>query len=297
MRRIAVAIIAIGSVLALSACSLPPGVDGNLVDDWTSIAAPLPAMPIVGDCYGSSDSDMLGNPPVACTSEHVAEVAYIGAFAGADASRVTVPPAGSTTLRSAYAKCQAPVKTFLGADWHSGLLQLDLVIPDAEGWTGGARWFRCDVALLSTPDGETIASNTSLKGSLAPGKNTAATLQCVLWTDHKTYITDIHKSSCAKPFNGEYAGFFTAPDTSWPSTAKKRSTLTGDGCADVVARYLGFNSVDDENQFDVGSVNMPFDEDRWDGGDRTVRCFAAADTKDGKFTASVKGIRGKTPKG
>ena len=42
---------------------------------------------------------------------------------------------------------------------------------------------------------------------------------------------------------------------------------------------------------------MPLDEDRWNSGDRTIRCFAAADTSDGKFTASVKGIGAKKPKG
>jgi hypothetical protein len=202
---------------------------------------------------------------------------------------------GSPEQRAAYGQCQSPTAAFLGKDWHSGLVELDVVVPDSVAWTGGARWFRCDVTMLDYPDGEPTAYSLSLKGALSA--NTAASLQCVTWKDHSTYITDITKSSCSKPFNGEYAGFFTAPDTAYPSTAKKRDQIAGDGCAEVVAHYLGFANFASDNNFDVGWVYMSFDKDRWNSGDRTIRCFAAAFTPDHKFTASVKGIRGKTPKG
>ena len=200
MRRFAaVAVIAVVSTLALSACSLPAGIDGNLVNNWSAAPAPTAIVPIAGDCYNDDGSNMLDNPPVTCTSSHALDVAYVGTFTGADAARVTPPATGSPQQRAAYAKCQAPTATFLGADWHSGLLQLTVTLPDEEGWTGGARWFRCDVSVLDYPDGDTTSYSITLKGSLKT--NTAASLQCVVWKDHKTYITDIAKSTCSKPFN------------------------------------------------------------------------------------------------
>jgi hypothetical protein len=295
MRRfVVVAVIAVTSALALSACSMPAGIDGNLVNNWAAAPAPTAAVPIVGDCYNDDGTNMIDNLPVSCTTSHVIDVAYVGTFSGADASRVTPPAFGSPQQRAAYAKCQAPAATFLGADWHSGLLQLSVSLPDEDAWTGGARWFRCDVSMLDYPDGFPKSYSIALRNSLKT--TTAASLKCVTWKDHKTYITDIVKSSCSKPFNGEYAGFFTAPNTAYPTNEKKRSQIQQDGCEGVVAHYLGFSGHSDQS-FYVGWVNMPFDEDRWNSGDRTIRCFAAADTSDGKFTASVKGIRGNKPQG
>ncbi len=295
MRRFAaVAVIAVVSALALSACSLPAGIDGNLVNSWSAAPAPKGTLPVAGDCYDDDGSNMLDNPPVSCTSSHVLDVAYVGTFTGADAARVTPPAVGSPQQRAAYAKCQAPTATFLGADWHSGMVQLSVSLPDEAGWTGGARWFRCDVSILDYPDGDTTSYSIALKGSLKT--DTAASLRCVVWKDHKTYITNLAKSTCAKPFNGEYAGFFTAPNTAFPSTDKKESQIGQDGCEGVVAHFLGFSGHSDESQY-VGWVSLHFDEDRWNSGDRTIRCFASAFTSDGKFTQSVKGIGAKKPKG
>ena len=69
MRRfVAVAVIAVISALTLSACSLPAGIDGNLVNKWSPPPAPTGTMPVVGDCYDDDGTNMLDNRPVSCTS-------------------------------------------------------------------------------------------------------------------------------------------------------------------------------------------------------------------------------------
>jgi hypothetical protein len=296
MRRfVVVAVVALSAALALSACSLPAGVDGNLVNDWAAAPAPTGAAPTVGACYLTGAVDMLDNKPVACTVSHSIEVAHVGTFTGATAARLTPPPAESVQLKAAYASCQAPVNAYLGAPWNSGLVTVSVAVPDDGGWQGGARWFRCDVSLLDDlNDLAPTVATVSLKGALT--HQSVATISCVRWTDHKTYIDTIKVSSCKSWFNGEYAGFYTAPNEAWPSSEKKQDSLTANGCEAVVAHYLGY-SGDTDQSFYVGIVSFNLDEDRWNLGDRTVRCFAAADTKDGRFTASVKGIRGNKPKG
>ena len=140
------------SALALSACSLPAGVDGNLVNNWAAAPAPVRDLPVVGDCYDDDGANMIDN--------HAGELHVAARRSTSPTSarspvptpaRVTPPAPGSPEQRAAYAKCQAPTATFLGADWHSGLLLLTVSLPDADGWTGGARWFRCDVSILDYP--------------------------------------------------------------------------------------------------------------------------------------------------
>ena len=74
--------VAISAVLALAGCSMPSGVDGNLVNDWSAVSAPSATTPLVGECYLSSAQNLLVNSAVACTDTHEIEVAYAGTFAG-----------------------------------------------------------------------------------------------------------------------------------------------------------------------------------------------------------------------
>jgi hypothetical protein len=295
MRRY-VAVVAVVATLALSACSsLPSGVDGDLTNDWAAVPAPAPVQPVVGDCYSTDDSNMLQNKPIECTDSHEVEVAAIGQFTGADADASAPPDEGSTPMRTAYGKCDSAAKSYLGDDWHTGLMQLTVAVPDSDAWSGGARWYRCDLKSIEYPDStDTTTTSKPFKGILA--KANPVKLSCVSWTTHSTYISDYRVSSCSSKHEGEYAGLFNSTTSTYPSTTSKYQTVAGDGCETVVAKFLGLSTTKDYNE-SVGWAWTYTAEARWDLGDRSIRCFAAAFTKDSKFVGSVKGIGLKTAKG
>ena len=68
-----------------------------------------------------------------------------------------------------YTACDAEVTEFLGASWQIGRVRMLVYAPTTTQWRGGARFYRCDVASLRSPDGAMDKRTASLKGSLQPG--------------------------------------------------------------------------------------------------------------------------------
>jgi hypothetical protein len=292
------AVVAAGSLLVLAGCgkALPAGVDGNLVDDWQQMPVPQQVQPQTGVCYENFSADLSASPVIDCSAVHLMETTFVGAFTGDAANLPSPPEQGSTALSAAYETCAAPTRAYLGGDWHSALLDLTISEPDGQGWKGGARWYRCSISHLTEPDAtDASISQVSYKGALTSATGPLAAT-CINWTDHTTYVTDISVVTCAKPHNGEYVGYYLAPFGPYPSQ-KTAEKLSSDGCELAVAHYLGFTSVNQDFNSSVGWLTLGFDKTQWNMGDRSTRCYAAAYTKDGKFTASVKGIKNKTAKG
>jgi hypothetical protein len=196
----------------------------------------------------------------------------------------------------AYQQCQAPVDAFLGGPWQMGLFNVNLVMPTAGGWSGGARWFRCDLEFPSEPDGGDFSTEVGVdvRGLLA--KPSAFNARCVRWFVQKTELDNITPVNCSSWFNGEFAGLYTAPDEAYPSSTKAMTALAEVGCEGVVAHFLGFSGSTDESSY-VGPATFFFSPDRWAIGDRTVPCYTFAYQHGGKFLASVKGIKAARPKG
>jgi putative regulator of septum formation len=291
------AVAAASCLLLLAGCGkpLPAGADGNLVDDWPTLPAPQQLQPHVGDCLDAEGADLTLAQVVPCTAEHVLETTYVGTFSGADAEASGAPQGGSLPLSNAYAACAAPTRTYLGGDWHSALLDLEITVPDAAAWQGGARWFRCGVRAISSPARITsFGALISFKDLLKRPGHFAAT--CINWVDHKTYVDQVSPVDCATPHSGEYVGFVAAPFGPYPARAAA-DKFAQENCEAAVAHYLGFGSVEQDFNDSVGWLPMNFDQSKWSMGDRTTRCYAAAATKDGKFTASVKGIKNKPATG
>ncbi|GIH18142.1 septum formation family protein [Rugosimonospora africana] len=299
MRRWVALAAGLAVVAALSGCAKPSGVDGDLTNGWPAMPRAKVQVPVAGACYvwpyakvWRGDFD-----PVDCaTRKHQTETAYVGTFTGADAARSQPPADGSPLLPNLYAQCQKGASDYLGGDWHAAMVFLGLVLPSGEAWAGGARWFRCDLVHLTDPDGTEVVQDGTLKGDLS-GPRTAAYGCLTVDTDNQRNVLSERPIDCAQPHAAEFAGTFTAPNVPWPSTAAARERLGDNGCVEVVAKFLGFANSDQWDNPAVGWWEQSFDEDQWNLGDRTVQCFAYAFTKSGHFTGSVKGIRGKTPKG
>ena len=109
-------------------------------------------------------------------------------------------------------------------------------------------------------------------------------------TRPRTASTDTRPVSCSNWFNGEYAGFYTAPDETVcrpPRRSARRSP--SDGCEAVVGHYLGFTGKHVRQQ--LRRLGLPGTSTKTAGtlGDRTVRCYTWRFGGDGRFTAQRQG--------
>jgi hypothetical protein len=270
-----VVLLAIAGV-ALSACTKPPGVDGNLTNGWPAMPEAKIAVPTAPACYSVTQSDPTEvtkwPAPVECTAAHTVETIYVGQFSGSDGDRTTPPAIGSPARRTAYEQCAGQAKTFLGDDWRTGRMDLFLVTPIALHWEAGARWFRCDVMeYKDLEDYEVVNRTSSMKDAL--GSTAALRVGCLNITT--TAANDIDKmtnADCASAHNGEFAGIWDAPDGTYNPDANARKTANLNGCRGIVAAFAGVPN-DANFQYRTGQVATPFSKPSWELGNRGVRCY------------------------
>src|SRR5262249_6995568 len=136
------------------------------------LAAAMGVLPVVGGCYQYSleivaTRPAYGSNPVPCTTgNQLTEVAYVGMFTGKDAEQ-SAPPGERTSGRKAvYDQCQQGASAYLGGDWHLATVALIVVVPADASWQGGARWFRCDLAVIATPVDRIADRRTAAKDGL-----------------------------------------------------------------------------------------------------------------------------------
>jgi hypothetical protein len=288
--------------LAAAGCSRPRGVDGDLVNNWPAMPAAKTGVPVVGACYDQPVSEVwFGDfSPVDCaTTEHLTETVYVGTFTGSQAARSAPPDPDGTGagLAPQYAQCQQAATAYLGGDWHTALLGLQLVHPSDPAWRVGARWFRCDLVRYADPDQHDTAEAGTLKGDLAGARRSAYGCLTVNTDKDRQQVLSSAPVDCAKPHGAQFAGTYTAPDLPWQPDDAAREKIEDNGCEAVVSKFLGFASLSQWSNPALGWWELGFDETQWALGDRTVQCFAFAFTRSGTMVGSVKGIRNTTPKG
>ncbi len=288
--------------LALSGCGKPAGVDGDLTNAWPAFEKAKTPVPVVGACYPDEyDSTWHGDfdSAVDCkVASHQTETVYVGTFTAADADRSAPPLAGSSSRKAAYSQCQKAATEYLGGEWQSGKVFLGLVLPDDKAWAGGARWYRCDVTAFKDSNLDIVATTGSVKDGLRGSRPLGLT--CLIVTDDgKNSLTKTEDADCAQPHNGEFAGIYAAPDGPYQANQETRRKLANTGCESIVAHFLGFPGDQALSRY-IGWMALGFDEDQWNLGDRTERCYALAfngNTVNGaRVVGSVKGIKDGAPK-
>lgn len=305
-RRLAATVFTLVSVTVLTGCASapPPGVDGNLTNNWPAMPEAKVSVPVVGVCYpgqyvypGRSVRVWTGFAfnTVDCSTTHYSETVFIGSFAGADAQRSTTPDIDSPAMVGPYGQCGKAASDYLGGDLHTGLVWLQMEVPTNAAWRGGARWFRCDLVHLADALGKSWVDHGSLRGDLA-GPRTAG-YGCLATTEESGKITNAQPVDCALPHAAEFAGLFTAPDVPFPDDQTAWQQMLDTGCDRVVAGFLGFANVSQSPNPAVGSWGRGWTRDQWTLGDRTTQCFAYAFTKSGRIVGSVKDIRNQIPRG
>lgn len=294
-----VGLVAAGVALALGACGPPAGTDGDLTDGWPAMPAAQLVVPVAGACY----ADVYGyayeplviasvhRKVVDCASaDHDLETAFVGTFTGPDAAAPAPPSDGSPALRNAYATCEAEAGQYLGGDWQAALVWVSLTVPSTGEWRVGAHWFRCDLGHLASPAFAGLVHTGTVKDGLRGTRPLAIT--CVTTSESSTTgnIDSADPVACSAPHQAEFVGIYVAPDGPWP-VADSGQHLARAGCQNAVFRYLGFANPADAYNPTIGYWNGGFTMRRWEIGDRSVRCFAYAYTKNGTFVGSVRGIR------
>jgi hypothetical protein len=274
------------AAVALTGCHGSDGADRDLTDDWAPVAKPTPFVPEAGTCHPAVETVAYVSTyqPVDCAKIHLAETVDVRAFAGEDGERQTRPPAGSPALRAARAACEQKTDQFVGGDWHAGRLVITLVLPPANAWIAGARWYRCDLSETSSLDNTKAVGRTgSLRGAMAAGSPLVhACFDPKMIKNDLNYLEPV---ACATEHHAEFAGIYTAPDTGWDEF-QKNSKTTHQACLGIIA---GFAKVPDNTdiQFRAGSIFYPPSKEEWLAGDRGVRCFLWVG--DRPLTRSVKG--------
>jgi hypothetical protein len=286
----AAALVLVGGLLA--ACGNPPGVDGNLTNNWKAMSDAVIPTPSAGACYSITTDDpgsvTKWPQPVDCTASHTVETAYVGTFSGGDAEGSSPPSAGSAGRRTAYEKCATEAKSYLGDDWRAGRLDLFVVLPIALHWQGGARWYRCDLMeYKDLNDYDVVPRTASLKGGLSGDRPVG--LKCftvVVNATNKNRVDRLDPVTCDRSHTAEYAGTFDLPDTPYPTDATALAKARLDGCGQVVATYAAVPN-DADLSYRIGWYANGFGEYSWNEGNRGVRCYGiSSDT----LNKSIKGI-------
>jgi hypothetical protein len=287
MRRWLTALALVGiATLALAGCSRPAGVDGNLTDDWAPVGEPKVFVPKAATCHPRFQEIGYLNAyqPVDCRQPHQTETAYVGSFHGPDAERTTPPPAGSSVMRAAYRDCDKQVNNFVGADWRTGRLAMIIVPPSSYGWTGGARWYRCDVVEIDSLDNTDFVDRTgSLKGALV-GRSALAH-GCFTPKVSNEDVRAMVPVACTKPHRSEFVGVYTASDMAYAIFDTDADRIHR-GCYALIAR---FSDVPNDGNLDkrVGSIYYYPSASEWKAGNRGVQCFLWMEDRD--LTRSLKG--------
>ncbi|OJF12385.1 septum formation family protein [Couchioplanes caeruleus] len=266
MRRFAMALTAV--MLAAGCTGAPRGlVDADLTDDWAPPPAPAPYRPAAGACHETlaSTAGPGDDRPTGCDEVHVSETFHVGTPPSTD-----VPPApGTAGARAAYRECATQAEDFLRGDWRTAGIAVHVVWPTRRAWSGGARWFRCDVTQSDLDGYGQSGRRGSLEGELAgPSPLRLGCFDPVV--DGQT-VTEMRPVPCTGKHRAEFAGLWRAPDISY-AELRAGTTRSAAACRSVIARFAGVPD-DSDMQYRSGWISYNPTRTEWLAGERRVRCF------------------------
>jgi hypothetical protein len=289
--RTRLGIMASAVLLALVAgCGNPGGVDGNLTNGWGTMPPATGFEPDADTCHSANFNTVGARSTyeeIDCKLQHRTETVYVGTYDSPAADADDPPADGSAGARSAYDICDDKTTTYVGGPWRNARLWIGVTRPTPEAWSGGARWFRCEVLELSSvEDGGGVVQRTgSLQGALADGTSDLMLACYAIQLGSSGSIQTMPGVACSAKHNGEYVGVWYAGNVGYP--AKDADwTKFHEGCRKLVATYVGVPD-DADLQFRTGVISLPGGEDVWALGDHGVRCYLWLDGA--ALTGSLKG--------
>ncbi len=273
---------ALALTLLVSGCANPPGTDGDLANEWPSIADPVGWTPEVScqNYFGTSlILSRVRYTPVDCGADHSYEIFHVGQITGAEADLANPPDTGSVTYRKAWSECDTQASSFLGGPWRERKVWLSLSFPAYAPWVSGAKWFTCSMSRIGDLGADALAATGSLKGAFAEAQLQHSCFQVPEEGRGEA-------KSCTEPHNAEFVGVadwnldLAAMDKEWDgNTAKLHAP-----CRTLINTFVGA-SVNSGTW-----LKKPSDSD-WEAGDRSMRCFLY--TGDISLKRSMKGVGAK----
>jgi len=271
-------------------CGSPVGVDGDLIDDWAAIGAPTGFIPAGGTCHLANFSSFGARATyeeVDCKLKHRTETVYVGTYPSPAADAAEPPAQASAGAQAAYRTCDAKTSAYVGGPWRTARLWIGVTEPTRAAWTGGARWYRCEVVVSSSveDDGGLVKRVGTLRDAL---KETASPLLLTCYQvllDKEGEIGTMPATPCTAAHSAEFVGVWDAGTLEYPETSKQWDKFH-DGCRSRIASYVGVPD-DADLRYRAGVISLPGGDDVWELGDRGVRCYLWLDET--TLTESLKG--------
>jgi hypothetical protein len=283
--------VAVAVLLAVAGCGSGGDVDGDLTNDWGAMAPAIGFVPVAETCHLSNFA--VSGPRVTyeetdCAVLHRTETVFVGEYT-APAADAAEPPAGTSAgARAAYQTCDQKTSAYVGGPWRHARLWIGVTHPSPAAWSGGSRWFRCEVVELDSieNDGALIQRAGSLRNALADPASPLALTCYAIELDKAGAITRMPPAGCASKHNAEFVGVWTADTkTAYPKGDAAWEELHS-GCRELTATYVGVPN-DGNLQYRTGVVSLPGNADVWAQGDHGVRCYLWLDGAE--LTGSLKG--------
>jgi hypothetical protein len=288
IRSVAIAGAAGALLAACGGDDRPDGVDGDVTNDWGSFSEAVAFVPDAQVCHQElyqATAPRSNYRPVACDQTHLVETVHVGTFTG-EAAALDAPPApDSGHHHRAYAACERQARDYLGAGFREGRLWLGVALPPANGWEGGARWYRCELMEVESVYGDAVERDSSLAGALA--EDSSLQLGCYQVAVEEGAVSEMTPVGCDESHEAEFVGAWRASGNEYPDPADGDAEDTVyDGCREQVARYADL-PVDGDLIYRTGTIADWMSEQDWAAGDRAFRCYLWL--PDAELTRSLAG--------
>jgi hypothetical protein len=288
--RLGIAAVLGSLVLALAGCGDSGGADGDLTNQWSVVGAPAGFQPKTGTCHLSGFAEAgprATYEEVDCAQSHRTETTYVGTYSSPAADADAPPATGSNGAKTAYKICDAKTTAYVGGPWRTARLWIGVTHPSAAAWSGGARWFRCEVVEITSieDDGGLTERTGTLKDALAQPLSPLLLTCYAIKTSTGGAIDTMPATTCTAAHNAEFVGVWTAGNLPYPQTDAQWVPFH-DGCRKLIAPYAKVPD-DSDLQYRTGVVSLPGGDDVWAQGDHGVRCYLWLDGT--SLTASLKG--------
>ncbi|WP_328462997.1 septum formation family protein [Actinoplanes sp. NBC_00393] len=278
-------------LLAAAGCGDGGDIDGDLTNNWGAMAAATGFQPAAETCHLSNfavSGPRATYEEVDCDVLHRTETVFVGEYKAPAADAAAPPENTSAGARAAYETCDEKTTQYVGGPWRNARLWIGVTHPSPAAWTGGSRWFRCEVVELDSieDDGALVQREGSVRNALADPSSDLMLTCYAIDLNKSGAIDTMPAAECTEKHNAEFTGIYEAPEKASYPKGDTAWEEFHDGCRSVVATYVGVPD-DDDLQYRTGVVSLPGNADVWAQGDHGVRCYLWLDGAE--LTTSLKG--------
>jgi hypothetical protein len=201
----------------------------------------------------------------------VSETFHVGLITGAAADR-SAPPDAAADLTPAWNDCNLLSKDYLGDDWRGSRLQMLVLAPSPKHWGAGARWYRCELVVVTSEAGRILTRTQGVKDGLRGARPFAIVCANMLGETEASF-EDFADTPCTSAHKAEFAGVAVTNVTEYPDTGDKSDKAFAAVCAGLAARYLNVTTTQYAQHRQFSAAWWPASKARWALGDHSASCY------------------------